>query len=245
MFISGLMRRFLRGAADFVYPRVCAACRTRLEPAAPGAVLCPACRDSIVMSRPPFCHVCGRTRELHGASQAACTFCRGRTFYFDRAFAPCAYEGTLKELIKKFKYGNREYLAGPMAGLLIQCARDRAIPLDTLEAVIPVPLHAVRLRERGYNQSRILAAHVAQAFGKPLIEPLRRRNNTATQTGLTPERRMHNVRGAFIATKPELVREKNVLLIDDVFTTGATVSEAAGALKSAGAQKIFVLTLAH
>ncbi len=109
-----------------------------------------------------------------------------------------------------------------------------------------MPLHSTRLREREYNQAEILSTNIAREFNKVVAcDVLIRNRNTKTQTELEPEQRLHNVRGSFFVKKAEKINKKNLLLVDDVLTTGATSSEAAGTLKAAGANIVFVLTLAN
>lgn len=128
---------------------------------------------------------------------------------------------------------------------MIDFIKEYDIPMDFFDLIVPIPLHEAKLRQREFNQSQVLGDHIAKAFNKHLeTSSLIRQRNTRTQTDLPQEQRQVNVSGCFSITDKSAVINKHVLLIDDVLTTGATASEAALALKSAGAGVVFVLTLA-
>ena len=158
-----------------------------------------------------------------------------------------AYEGVLRTAIHHFKYRDRPQLDVPLGGLLAAFARANGAALNGLrfDALIPVPMHSVRKRLRGYNQSERLTRVLASELGLPLVtEALVRTRATRAQVGLTGEARRGNVRGAFTVRRPEAVRGKTLLLIDDVVTTGSSLHECALVLKAAGAQAVYALTLA-
>jgi len=160
---------------------------------------------------------------------------------FDAAYSFGAYEGVLRKLIHLFKYGKVETLAGPLSRLLIT-----AIPLDVqFDEVVAMPMHWRKQWERGFNQAELLAAPVSARYGLPLSNALRRRRYTQAQASLTEGQRRDNLIGSFFVRGPELIRGKRILLVDDVFTTGATLRSAADALKTAGAAHVTALTLAR
>ena len=164
---------------------------------------------------------------------------------FDRAFCVCVYDGVIKTLIHEFKYNDKQYLGQTLSRLLIDFIKRYELPISYIDYLIPMPLHRAKLREREFNQAQILCREVATAIGKPLLENnLLRCRATNTQASLEVHQRFHNVRGSFAVTENHLVNGKNILLIDDVLTTGATASEAAQTLKDAGANIVLVLTLA-
>jgi ComF family protein len=165
--------------------------------------------------------------------------------HFDRAISPCRYDGTVKELIHAFKYGNKPHLGAPLSRLMVRFIEEYDIFIDIIDAVIPMPLHSARMREREFNQAAVLGEHLARRFNKPeLPETLIRKRSTRTQTGLQPAQRFSNVQGCFEIRKPEPIAGKNILLVDDVLTTGATASEAALVLKENGARIVLVITAA-
>jgi ComF family protein len=149
-------------------------------------------------------------------------------------------------LIHEFKYGSKDYLGFTLNRLLTEFIREYDLPLSVLDLIVPVPLHKTRLREREYNQAEILSRHLAGEFKKELVPDILIRNRyTKTQTELESDKRPENVRGSFSINKATLLKNKNILLVDDVLTTGATSSEAAAVLKEAGAKIVFVLTVAN
>jgi len=145
-----------------------------------------------------------------------------------------------------FKYKDKDYLGLTLSRLMVEFIREYNLPMDFIDLVVPVPLHKTKLREREFNQAEILSNHIASQFNKKLLpDALMRLRHTKTQTELEMDERMINVKGSFSAAKNKDLKGKNILLVDDVLTTGATSSEAAYALKNAGAHIVFVLTLAN
>jgi len=129
---------------------------------------------------------------------------------------------------------------------MVEFIKEYNAPIDYVDFIIPIPLHKTKLREREFNQAEILSRHIAKEFRKcVLTDVLLRTRETKTQADLEMAERILNVRDSFSVTKHEQIRRKNILLVDDVLTTGATSSEAAKALKNAGANIVFVLTLAN
>ena len=241
-----MLRGLVSGFLDLVYPRRCAACKTQLtNTASIDDLVCTACWAKIKKNPPPFCHSCGRHLQPKTAHKNICGECSRHKAAFDRAFSPCRYEGVIKDLICAFKYGQRDYLGGLLSRHMVDFIKEHRLPIDYIDCVIPVPLSGARLREREFNQALILGRDVASQFGKPLVNGvLVRSRHTKSQTELPQTQRLANVQRSFAVKNSHSVNGKNILLIDDVLTTGATVSEAAWALKAAGARIVFVLTLA-
>lgn len=173
-----------------------------------------------------------------------CSRCMCRTPRFDRARAVAQYNGSLREAIHRFKYDSRSLLAAPLGHLLAEKGRQ-ILDTTAYDVVMPVPLHRQRLRQRGFNQSLFLARAVGRQWGIS-VEPegLRRVRWTNPQTMLPVKERMRNVKGAF-SYCGHGVKNKRVLLIDDVYTSGSTVEECAHILKQSGARQVDVLTLAR
>lgn len=190
-----------------------------------------------------FCSNC-RTPFLSSApldERGVCARCRSGLTGYDSAYSFGYYEGALKELIHLFKYARVETLAGPLGAMMLQ-----SLPLDLrFDMVVPIPLHWRRRLWRGFNQAELLARPLAFRLGAPVVRAIRRPRHTETQASLTPSERRSNVAGAFAVTKPDLVRGKSVLLVDDVLTTGATASAAGAALRRGGARHVAILTLAR
>jgi len=152
------------------------------------------------------------------------------------------FDGVLQKAIHHFKYLNVRGLAKPLGDLLLAQMNDPAPPVDV---IVPVPLHRQRERERGYNQAALLARRLAQRTGLPLAEhALRRTRQTPPQVGLSAPERWANVAGAFACGSPDL-STRHPLLVDDVCTTGATLSACARALRAGGAETVWAVTLAR
>jgi len=238
-----MLRRFINGLLDIVYPKLCLACKNKLNI---HGNICTLCLAKIRKNTPPFCHCCGRRLEKSNITKSICPGCIKKNLYFDRAFSPCVYEGVIKELIHEFKYKGKEHLGLPLSKLMIEFIREYNLPVDYLDCIVPVPLHRVRLREREFNQAEVLAKFISQEFKKELLAcAIQRHRHTQTQTDLDVDKRALNVKGSFSITRSDDIKGKNIMLVDDVLTTGATSSEAALTLKNAGANIVFVLTLAN
>jgi ComF family protein len=190
---------------------------------------------------PPFCPRCQQP-FFTGTDSHLCPACLQDKPFFDLARAPLIYQGKMAEAIQRFKYHGDITLAADL-GLFWNRVDFTDIPFDT---IIPVPLHPKRLRKRGFNQAVILGKALAKKTGRKIsVRALGRIRNTAPQVQLDQEERQLNMRGAFVVKKRSVVQDKRLLLVDDVFTTGATVNECAKVLKNAGARAVFVLTLAR
>ena len=236
------MQTILDTAADLLYPRVCVGCGVGLE--GDDRNLCWDCRATVSFVRVPFCSCCGRAVEGAVDALYVCHACAGERPLFDLARSAASYDGVVKRMIHDYKYNHALWLERDMAELIQQAAR---VHLDgvAVDAIVPVPLHPVRERSRGYNQSNLLAKHLEPVFGvKRAPGLLRRVRPTPSQTDLTARERVHNVMGAFEA-KTRASMNLRILLFDDVMTTGATLNECARALKEAGATAVYVLTLAR
>jgi len=240
-----MLRGFFKGVKDLIYPNFCLACKNKINPAKQEDLICAQCWQKLEKNLPPFCASCGRRLDKLSITKNICSSCLKSKFYFDRAFSPCAYTGTIKKLIHEFKYSGKDYLGEPLGRLMNEFIQDYRLPIGYLDFIIPVPLHKSRLREREFNQARLLSEKVAKEFNKKVLPDVLVRNRpTKTQTGLDFEERRKNVEKSFTVNDPGLIKGANLLLIDDVLTTGATSSEAAKVLKDSGAGVIFVMTLA-
>ena len=222
---------------DVVFPERCVACDVLLS--APGVFFCEACAPE-VEEIPAV--ACVRCSEPGAHANALCPRCARRLPRFSRAFAPLEHDGSVARAIQRFKYEAHPELARPLGALLVRLAGP--FLQQAPDAVVPLPLHASRYRERGYDQTALLAVEVARLSKRELRDDgLTRVRATSRQVGHSDEDRAANVAGAFEASPA--VRGRRLLLLDDVLTTGATANEAAHALLSAGAVEVQVLTLAR
>ncbi|MDX1530999.1 MAG: phosphoribosyltransferase family protein [Rhodothermales bacterium] len=211
-----------RALLDLVYPPLCLHCADRLPPAAP-LPLCQACRRRLPRAEPVALD--GRLADFPGGPAA-----------FDRRFALWTFDrsGPLQHLQHALKYGNRPGLGVALGRVVGEALGPGSCGID---AVVPVPLAKRRRLERGYNQSERLASGVADVLGVPVrADWLRREKPTRSQTALSKRQRWENVHDAFAGPAPGTLAGRHVLLVDDVFTTGATVAAAARPLRTAGAR---------
>ena len=170
-----------------------------------------------------------------------CTVCRESVVNFDAAYSFGSYEGPLRKLIHLFKYAKVETLALPLSRLLVQ-----AMPIDErFDLVIAMPMHWRKRWERGFNQAELLAKPLAKRCGLKVSTTFGRKRYTKAQAGLTEVQRRENLKDSFCVRNAQQIAGKRILLIDDVFTTGATLRSAAGALKAAGVARVTALTLAR
>ncbi len=242
-----MLQGLFKGLKDLIYPNSCLICKNIIPAVEKRQLICSGCWERIEKNPPPFCSGCGRHLDEQAIKNNACPGCAksAANFYFDRAFSPCAYTGSIKKLIHEFKYSGRDYLGKYLAEPLCGFIRDYQLPIEYLDYIIPVPLHPSRKREREFNQAQLLGEEIGREFGiKVSSDALVRVKATKTQTELAFQERWQNLEGSFSVIKPDLIKGSNLLLIDDVLTTGATASQAAKCLKDSGAKKVILLTLA-
>lgn len=239
-----MLQVLLQGLKDLIYPNNCLICKNKIASAQEGPV-CADCWDKFEKNLPPFCACCGRHLNPQAIEKNNCLNCRGEKFYFDRAFSPYVYTGTVKKLIHEFKYNGKDYLGKSLGLMMNNFIKNYSLPIEYLDCIVPVPLHTSRQREREFNQAQILSRQIAKEFNKEALSGALIRNKpTKTQTEMSLQERKQNVKNSFLVTRPELIKDKNLLLIDDVLTTGATCNQAAKVLKEAGAKIVLLLTLA-
>ncbi len=229
-------------ALDLVFPRYCAICGA---PASPEYLyLCWNCRARLPIITPPYCEICGQP-VASGAGGFVCSRCRANTPWFDCARSICRYQGAMGQLVRDFKYNAALWLRHDF-NLLLRAGLAAHYAAQHVDAIVFVPLHAYKERRRSFNQAQILGEGLSRQSPRlPVISALRRVRPTETQTHLTAARRIANVKGVFQVRPRVNLQGLNLLLLDDVMTTGATANECARALKAAGAARVYVLTLAR
>lgn len=230
-----ILRNICLGAADLTYPIHCVVCRRSWH-----SVVCAQCLDKITHIVPPVCARCGLPTDRH-----ICGVCRTRKFHFEKARSAAVFEGALREAIHALKYRNLKAVADPLIEVM-----NKAYPFynyrNSIDMIIPIPVHWSRIVERGFNQSELLARGIARHLSIRLESAmLYKAFKTPHQADLPFEQRLTNVAGSFAVRNAYKLQGKRALLIDDVMTTGATLDEAARALLEAGASSVVAYTLSR
>lgn len=220
-------------ALNSLFPQWCLGCGRE------GSFICPSCRNSLSRIAPPLCPRCGRPQP----SGILCPTCVSWSAKIDGIRSPFRFDGIMRQAIHQLKYRNLRALAVTLSQLLKDYLVANPIPA---EALVPVPLHPKRLRERGYNQSSLLARELGKLTGLAVVDDclIRQRTAPPQARSASVEERRRNVAEAFISRDHQL-RGRQVLLIDDVATSGATLDACAAALKASGAASVWGLALAR
>jgi ComF family protein len=238
------IQNWLNTGLGFFYPEICRICEAERATAKSGFV-CSRCWLQVRFIRPPFCGRCGLPFEGDITTAFECSNCREMELYFSSARSAVVAKTIVLEIIHRFKYQRQLWFEPFLADLLLR----EALPVlrgQKWDFIAPVPLHSVKEREREFNQAGLLARHLSIATKIPLNNHLLRRvSPTMTQTRLTRQQRSENMRGAFAVRNGVKLDGEKIILLDDVFTTGATTSACAKALKAAGAGDVCVWTVAR
>jgi ComF family protein len=234
------LKQFGASLLEFFLPRMCLFCGVPVGEGAAVAV-CPECEAQITWVASPLCACCGMMFAERDGPDHLCGECQGDPPPFARARAAAIYDGPVTRAITGFKFSRQmAFLPVMQHWLKRPLCLEMAAAADLLA---PVPLHPKRIKHRGFNQALLLA----QVFPQTPVdrEAVVRTRHTPPQVGLKPKERRDNVKGAFSVPDPALVKGKHVLLVDDLYTTGATVKECAKVLRKAGASRVEVLTVAR
>lgn len=239
-----MFRNFFQGICDLLYPPTCAICKEYLKTNHNTPILCPSCQDTVEFNKPPFCKICSRHLTEDENRLSLCQECRQTKYHFDKAWAATIYNKTMQRLIHLFKYQQKTLLRRYFSQVIASFLYDYNIDINRFDIVVPIPLHPARKRERGYNQSQLIAQGLIDRFNiRVSHNNLIRIRNTANQALLGKKERWTNIRGAFTIKDSWKFRRKSVLIVDDLLTTGATACEVAHVLKEAEATQVSVLTL--
>src|SRR6266487_6231274 len=232
----------LAAIASLLYPPVCTICGATV---AHGEYLCDECDTKARRIVAPFCAKCSEPFEGAITNEFNCANCEHRPLHFDAAVAAYRSRGIVRRIILDFKYGRQLHLRHLVGRWLFAALDDDRLRRRRFDIIVPVPLHPARERERGFNQAALLADLLSARMSvqnKPVLERIR---YTTTQTAFDRAERMENLHGAFRLRKNMDVRGLRVFLIDDVLTTGSTLSECARVLKKAGACSVYAATAAR
>jgi ComF family protein len=238
--VRSLTNRFV----DFCYPRACLACERSLDESMTSALsLCDDCAIQLAsLESAPFCDRCGVPVPEHGAP---CARCLGKGVpHFERVIRLGVFHDPLKHLIHQMKYHRRWPIAEMLARKLVAHEPVKALLSET-DVLVPVPLHPFRHISRGYNQAEVIAQTIHRLCDKPLMKPIVRVRRTPMQTTMpSPTQRIENLKHAFLLVREKGVRDRHVVLIDDVMTTGATLQSAARVLVAAKPASVSALVIA-
>jgi len=246
MFLTHAAQSIYDALLTLAYPQICAICGFSVEQRKLG-VACEACWQStpIFTGLETICWKCGLEAQsevsLALRNHVRCRCCDSQSFTAARAVGP--YEGALRESVLLLK--RQPNLSRHLEALLLAAASRE--PLTSSTKIVPVPLHPNRIRARGFNQASVIARALAKSLRLPLddVSLVRVSSSEKYRAGLDVKGRVETVAGAFEVRHPRLVENEDILLVDDVFTTGATVSACAAVLAEAGARNVYVLTLAR
>jgi len=236
-----IIRKFCRSYINLIYPLKCVVCNSLFSAEeSNNEYICSGCFKKIKFVITSICEKCGRP-----SNSAICSKCnRNSKIFFNKAFHVAIYDGVFKELIHLFKYSKNDYLDRFLAGFFTEIIFQKPF-LKESDFIVPVPLHWHEKLKRGYNQTELLACEVSKKTGIPVLSnKLIKHKNIFSQTALLGRERLKNIKGAFKVKNPGILENKKILLIDDVFTTGATANECAKELRKAKVKQINIITLA-
>ena len=235
------MYELINTIIDWIYPPRCISCRNPLpleNKRGRFLWLCGYCENLFTPLESPGCSVCS-TPVNSGVS--VCSSCHSRTFHFIHNRSAFAYEDLVRDLMHDIKFRRRKHVAQGLGRLWADMIKT-SIPDDSI--LVPLPMHPQKKRERGFDQAEVMAQAIAETSGTKLSAILERIKDTPPQSGLHPRQRVDNISGAFQIKPSCNVTGKNCILIDDIYTTGASLNECAKVLIQGGASKVFTMTLA-
>ena len=239
------MRKAKRAGETFLnilYPRRCPVCHDIAVPR--GQKICTRCRDKLIPVRGSRCCLC--SKPLGTSDEEYCSDCRRIKHHFKRGIGIFPYTSVIQTSLYQLKYGQRQEY-GLFYGEIAALYAKKEIQQWKIQLLVPVPLHRKRQEKRGYNQAEILAEALGKCLGIPVdAQSLYRKKNTKPQKELDPSERRNNMKDAFSIRRKgaQRISGKNLLLVDDIYTTGTTLDAAAQCLKKAGAGEVFFLTIA-
>jgi len=228
---------------DILFPPYCLECGAGLGNRQEISY-CEKCQQTIQLILEPLCAICGKPFDKAAGTNHLCGHCLKKGWFFKQARAAVGYQSPIAEAVKIFKYNGKMHVLTTFAALAQILFRLQ--PLEQPDLVIPVPLHSKRLRQRGFNQALILSKRIFPEYINRInTKALERHVWIRPQTGLKGAERLKNVKNAFRVSRPDPIINKKILLVDDVFTTGATVNECARILMKNRAAEVQVFTFAR
>ncbi|WP_069650373.1 ComF family protein [Caloranaerobacter ferrireducens] len=240
---KGVLKAFFDTILELIYPEkgICFICE-EYDVALDERHICKKCFNELIFVKGNICTVCGKPLEP-GYLPDRCPDCIRLKHYFEKVISPLEYTGLVKEAIYKYKYGKKAYMYKALGPILVQAFIESDI--NDIDIIVPVPLYKSKIAYRGFNQSELLCRYISKILKIPLdTKNFKRIKKTEIQNKLDKRERIKNVKDAFKVVNNHVFKNKNILLIDDIYTTGATVDECSKTLLKAGANKVYVLTLA-
>jgi len=243
--VAPVLQQFGRGLLDLALPPRCLHCDDDL-PQASDILLCLKCLQLIAPELPECCRRCGAVLPAESMPAGCCPACKEFRLVFDAVFPLGRYDGALRDVVLKTKRASSDAWSLAVGRLLAKRLGDKIVQFRP-DAVVPIPMHWMRRLLRGVNSPELFAECLGKSLKTPVLGTLRRRRYTSPQKDLSPRERFRNVRGAFglARWRQQRWQDSRVLLVDDILTTGATCSEAAGLLKQAGAEAVAVAVVAR
>ncbi|MFH1782895.1 MAG: ComF family protein [Candidatus Omnitrophota bacterium] len=240
-----ILRYMIKSLIDLLYPPICQVCEEKIESGS--SALCENCSKRIEERLPPFCEKCGK--ELFGEAREheLCLDCKTSKVYLDRARSILHYNEPLKKIIHNLKYKKMTSSLKDLVDIAVAFIRKNNFS-SNCDIITSIPMHPARFFKREINLSSLLAKQIAKTINKPYCEGILKKIKLSTpQSYLKREKRIKNIKGSFSIdkTKAHAIIDKNVLLIDDLYTTGSTLNECAKMLKSSGSKKVEALTIAR
>ncbi len=244
MIITGWLQTIEKYIEFLLFPSFCQVCGRFLEGRGE-KIVCSQCWERIILPPRGRCARCGRFYEQEKAEHL-CLDCQQHPPYFNLHRSAFPYEGVLREIILLFKFRGYSYLAKPLAGMAIRRLKEEASLWEGLELLLPIPLHPRRTKQRGYNQAQLLAKIIGRELSlEDDSRVLQKVVNVPPQSSLAEKARRENVRNSFKVRSPDKVKDKVIGLVDDIYTTGATLNECSRMLSQAGAKEVRALTIAR
>ena len=238
------MKSYADSLLELIYPEknTCFICEVYDEKIA-DKYICQSCERKFKKIQPPVCSKCSKPLE-YNSSVDLCAECCDTKRYFEMSRSPYAYDGLIKKVIYSYKYYNKTYLYKLFGNLLMDFMKN--INYTYFDCIVSVPLHSSKMRERGYNQSELIARYLSSKLSIPYVDAIKRTKKTLKQSGQNKEHRRRNMKGAFEIKHPaEKVINSSVLLVDDIYTTGSTVDECSRVLVNYGAAGVYIITIAR
>lgn len=238
--LSKKLKIWIAAVIDLVYPRRCPVCGDILKQPKRWGYICPACRRQLSYIEPPVCLQCGK--HIEDEEQEYCDDCRKHKKHFIRGYPVFVYDGALRDSVIAFKYKNRREFADFYAGEILR-RHGAALRELGADGLLPVPVHRSRYRKRGYNQAELLAQALSERLGIPYYgRELYRVEKTHVQKSLNEKQRQKNLKNAF-KRKRNSVKLNRVILVDDIYTTGATVEACTQVLLGTGAERVYYVSI--